>query len=157
MASAVAGFSREVTDHRYNPYLRSEAVNPYLERYKEGIRNLYSFKRIIAGYSDNTGRAAESNAAVQAKAVAEAGMTDDGQCYSDVFKYCAGAEIEIEIEAEEGYQNYKWFKDNVEIAGATGRLYTITEPGSYHFTAEDPETCDAKLCCPYLVNAGTRV
>jgi len=153
LASAVAGFSRERADLSVNPNLRSNSVNPsYLERYKEGLRTLYSFKNILAGFRENTSEEVKNNTAhtVYARAIA-ADTTIGGKCYSDIFRYCAGQEIEIEVEAEGGYQNYKWFKNDVEIAGATGAVYTITEPGSYYFTAEDAETCDAKLCCPYLV------
>lgn len=113
---------------------------PYLDKYKEGMRMLYPIRTMLFG---DTG-------AVKVKA----GTSDklvDGKCYSDIFNYCSGQEIEIEIEAEAGYQNYQWFKDDVAIAGANGAIYVVTEPGSYHFTAEDPETCEAKLCCPYLV------
>ncbi|MBX2952377.1 MAG: gliding motility-associated C-terminal domain-containing protein [Leadbetterella sp.] len=148
LAGTVSGFSKGTNDLRYNPYLRSQTITPsYLERYKEGLRTLYSLERIIAGYRNTADNAGTS---VYAKAVSAESRTED-PCYSEVFKYCAGQEIEIDIEAEAGYQNYKWFKDNVEIAGATGSTYTITAPGLYHFTAEDPQTCEGKLCCPYLV------
>ena len=118
----------------------SHSGTPYLEKYKEGIRMLYPIRTLLFG---DTGT-------VKVKA-GTAEKNVDGKCYSDIFNYCSGQEIEIEIEAEAGYQNYQWFKDDVAIPGATEAIYVVTEPGSYHFTAEDPETCDAKLCCPYLV------
>ncbi|ADQ17623.1 conserved repeat domain protein [Leadbetterella byssophila DSM 17132] len=114
---------------------------PYLEKYKEGMRMLYPIRTLLFGE-------------VQAKKVKASATEDkyiDGKCYSDIFSYCFGQEIEIEIEAEEGYQNYQWFKDDVAIPGATDAIYVIREPGSYYFTAEDAVTCEAKLCCPYLV------
>ncbi|MCD8540404.1 MAG: hypothetical protein LRY55_12035, partial [Leadbetterella sp.] len=70
------------------------------------------------------------------------------ECVSQIYSFCENEVIEVTIEAEEGLENYQWYRNGEVIAGATGWIYTATEPGRYYYTAGTGDICDGILCCP---------
>lgn len=78
----------------------------------------------------------------------------DSACISVPIESCNNAPINIGAIAGAGLMNYQWYKDGVLISGATIQTYTITEAGSYTYTADGaPPTgdCMGELCCPIVV------
>ncbi|WP_337045240.1 hypothetical protein, partial [Emticicia sp. 17c] len=74
-------------------------------------------------------------------------------CISVPYKYCKDDPIEIQATALSGLSNYQWYKDGIAIAGATQQVYTITQIGSYTYSAIDTNNgnCQYGLCCPITV------
>ena len=68
------------------------------------------------------------------------------------YNYCENETISINASAPAGYLYYQWYNNGVAIANATSQTYTITNVGSYTFTADGSTTCGGKLCCPIVVN-----
>ncbi len=73
----------------------------------------------------------------------------DQDCVSVPYDFCEGDKHKIG--AQPGLHNYQWYKDGIEIAGATSRVYTVTSPGEYTFEATktaDPTKGEIYNCCP---------
>ncbi len=47
------------------------------------------------------------------------------------------------LEATTGFATYQWYKDGVQVNGATGATYTPTELGAYHVEVSDAAGCTA--------------
>ncbi len=79
----------------------------------------------------------------------------DDACFTVPFEYCDGDTITVQ--ATSGLYNYQWYKDGVEIGGATNRIYDIVATGDFHYTADfNPGGGDMfEMCCPVKVNPGT--
>jgi len=76
-------------------------------------------------------------------------------CISIPIEVCNSDPISIGLEAESGYTNYQWYKNNLPISGGNVQLYTVTEPGSYTYTVDGigPNDCIGELCCPIIIEA----
>ncbi|MBP7821366.1 MAG: DUF11 domain-containing protein, partial [Saprospiraceae bacterium] len=57
------------------------------------------------------------------------------------------------LEIDPTYVNIKWFKDGVEIIGATSNVYNATQEGVYTTTAELYAGCPVQSCCPFILDA----
>ena len=67
-------------------------------------------------------------------------------CLDTVYQFCEGESFTLSTQA--GVTSVKWFKNNVEIAGATDTFYIITEEGSFHYEGVDVNGCTGAVCCP---------
>jgi uncharacterized repeat protein (TIGR01451 family) len=67
-------------------------------------------------------------------------------CLSVPIEICAGESIELK--APGGLTSYQWFKDDVEITGATDSVYVTGAPGRYRFTTTSPQGCVSGSECP---------
>ncbi len=76
----------------------------------------------------------------------------DCSCGITLYQICPGESFTLT--AESGYQNYKWYKNNVLIAGATSISYTVTEIGLYKWSALDGTGCPISPCCEYTFEEG---
>jgi uncharacterized repeat protein (TIGR01451 family) len=70
----------------------------------------------------------------------------DRECFSVPIEMCTGQVVELNVPAK--YTSVVWFRNGVQIA--TGNIYTVTQSGSYTFSANN-NTCPAGGCCPYQV------
>jgi gliding motility-associated-like protein len=48
----------------------------------------------------------------------------------------------LQLIAPPGYNSYQWFLNSNAIAGATSSSFTVSQPGSYSFTASNNTLCD---------------
>lgn len=63
---------------------------------------------------------------------------------------CTSRQDTLIINAPGGFTSYQWFKDGVEIIGATAQTLSVHEPGNY--TVEvDSGQCPTNNCCPIVV------
>jgi len=63
---------------------------------------------------------------------------------------CTSRQDTLIIKAPGGFTSYQWFKDGVEIIGATAQTLSVHEPGNY--TVEvDSGQCPTNNCCPTVV------
>jgi uncharacterized repeat protein (TIGR01451 family) len=74
-------------------------------------------------------------------------------CVSVPFTYCFEANVNVSVAAPNGMTNYKWFKNGGSTPVASTQNYTITDVGTYTYTAEagGGASCPTALCCPVVV------
>ncbi|GAB2601343.1 SdrD B-like domain-containing protein [Spirosoma areae] len=77
-------------------------------------------------------------------------------CTSIPVKVCAGEVFTVELTAASGRTSYRWFRNNVELAGQTTNVLSVTSTGTYSL-AIDNQTglCPDFSCCPFIVEADT--
>ena len=71
-------------------------------------------------------------------------------CVTVPVKLCSGEGYEATVPAE--FTNVIWYRGNTQVA--TGNSYTITQAGSYSYTASASVGCGATSCCPIVVEDG---
>ncbi|WP_288429900.1 SdrD B-like domain-containing protein [uncultured Spirosoma sp.] len=71
-------------------------------------------------------------------------------CVTVPVKLCAGEGYVASIPAS--FSNVTWYRGNTQVA--TGNSYTITQAGSYSYTASGTGGCGASSCCPIVVEDG---
>ncbi len=74
-------------------------------------------------------------------------------CVSDSFEICIGETYTLTSDPAATGPIY-WYKNNVQITGATGPTYIVTEPGSYHYTSTNAQGCLVSGCCPVVFEPG---
>ena len=73
-------------------------------------------------------------------------------CTSVPVHMCVGDEYAFTLTAAPGRSSYRWFKDNVEIAGQTTNVLEVTAPGTYSLAVDNVTgQCPDFSCCPFVV------
>ncbi|MBC8154918.1 MAG: hypothetical protein H7Z72_18630, partial [Bacteroidetes bacterium] len=70
----------------------------------------------------------------------------DQSCVSVPVNLCSGQAVVASVPAS--FTDVKWYKGNNVVA--TGNTITLTEGGTYTFTASNA-TCPAEGCCPLVI------
>ncbi|MFN4146260.1 MAG: SdrD B-like domain-containing protein, partial [Runella sp.] len=76
----------------------------------------------------------------------------DFQCFSTPAKLCPGEKVMATVPLK--YTNVKWFKDGGSTPVAQGNSVSLTETGTYTFTATN-KTCPSGGCCTVVIEPGT--
>lgn len=77
-------------------------------------------------------------------------------CTTIPVKVCAGDTYLFRLTAAPGRSSYKWFKDNVEIAGQTTNVLEVTAPGTYSLAVDNVTgKCPDFSCCPFIIEEDT--
>ncbi|GAB4028663.1 hypothetical protein GCM10028809_16830 [Spirosoma gilvum] len=77
-------------------------------------------------------------------------------CTSIPVRMCAGDDYAFELTAPAGRSNYKWFRDGVEIVGATTNVLSVTAAGTYSLVVDgNSGQCPDFSCCPFIVEEDT--
>jgi uncharacterized repeat protein (TIGR01451 family) len=63
---------------------------------------------------------------------------------------CTSRKDTLIIKAPDGFTSFQWFKDGVEITGATSQTLSVHEPGSYTVKVDSGQ-CPTNNCCPIVV------
>lgn len=63
---------------------------------------------------------------------------------------CTSRKDTLIIKVPDGFTSYQWFKDGVEITGATAQTLPVHEPGSYTVKVDSGQ-CPTNNCCPIVV------
>ena len=73
-------------------------------------------------------------------------------CTSIPIKVCAGTTYGFRITAAPGQTNYKWFRNDVEIAGQTTNILDVSAPGAYRMSSDNSAaSCTEYSCCPFII------
>ena len=73
-------------------------------------------------------------------------------CTSVPVHMCVGDQYTFTLTAAPGRSSYKWFKDNVEIAGQTTNVLEVTAPGTYSLAVDNVTgKCPDFSCCPFVI------
>ena len=77
-------------------------------------------------------------------------------CTTIPVKVCAGDSYLFRLTAAPGRSSYRWFKDNVEIAGQTTNVLDVTAPGTYSLAVDNVTgQCPDFSCCPFVIEEDT--
>jgi uncharacterized repeat protein (TIGR01451 family) len=73
-------------------------------------------------------------------------------CTSIPIKVCTGDTYIFRLILDPGRTNYKWFRNDVEIAGQTTNILDVTAPGAYRMSSDNSAgTCTEYSCCPFII------
>ncbi|WP_461089712.1 DUF7507 domain-containing protein [Spirosoma gilvum] len=73
-------------------------------------------------------------------------------CTSVPVHMCAGDEYAFELTAPAGRSSYKWYRNGVEIVGATTNVLSVTTAGTYSLVVDGSSgQCPDFSCCPFIV------
>ncbi|WP_170061104.1 SdrD B-like domain-containing protein [Spirosoma aerolatum] len=77
-------------------------------------------------------------------------------CTSIPVKVCQGSSYLFELVVAAGRTSYKWYRDGVEIVGATTNVLSVTAAGTYSLVADGGSgQCSDFSCCPFIVEEDT--
>ena len=73
-------------------------------------------------------------------------------CTSIPIKVCTGDTYVFRLILPSGRTNYKWFRNDVEIAGQTTNILDVTTPGAYRMSSDNNAgSCTEYSCCPFII------
>ena len=73
-------------------------------------------------------------------------------CTSIPIKVCTGDTYVFRLTLDPGRTNYKWFRNDVEIAGQTTNILDVSAPGVYRMSSDNSAgTCTEYSCCPFII------
>ena len=77
-------------------------------------------------------------------------------CTSIPVKVCTGDVYTFRLTAAPGRSSYRWFRNDVEIAGQTTNTLDVTQPGTYSLVVDNVSgRCPDFSCCPFIIEEDT--
>ncbi|WP_293684568.1 DUF11 domain-containing protein, partial [Spirosoma sp. 48-14] len=77
-------------------------------------------------------------------------------CTSVPVKVCQGSSFIFELSVASGRSSYQWYRDGVEIVGATTNVLSVTAAGTYSLVTDGNNgLCSDFSCCPFIVEEDT--
>ncbi|MBN8820600.1 MAG: DUF11 domain-containing protein [Spirosoma sp.] len=77
-------------------------------------------------------------------------------CTSVPVRVCQGSGYLFELTVAAGRSSYKWYRDGIEIVGATTNVLSVTAAGTYSLLADGGTgQCADFSCCPFIVEEDT--
>ena len=73
-------------------------------------------------------------------------------CTSIPIKVRTGDTYIFRLILDPGRSNYKWFRNDVEIAGQTTNILDVSAPGAYRMSSDNSAgSCTEYSCCPFII------
>jgi len=78
-------------------------------------------------------------------------------CTTIPVKVCQGSDYLFELRVATGHTSYQWYRDGVEIVGATTNVLSVTAAGTYSLLVDGAVSgqCPEFSCCPFIVEEDT--
>ncbi|GAB4050023.1 SdrD B-like domain-containing protein [Spirosoma litoris] len=137
-------------------YVTNSATAPVGTTFTPGAVNTWTVGTLSAGQSLSlTFQAVADSSGILYNVATIPGDTAS-VCTSVPFVMCAGQAYTFRLTAALGRSSYKWYKDNVEIAGQTTNILDVSAPGTYSLAVDNVTgKCPDFSCCPFIVEEDT--